>query len=133
MAKRFTIQVGATIATAELLEEQAPTVAAKFWQSLPLTSFAIHAKFAGGEIIVMVPFFADAENEVLQVGPGDIGYFPAMQTMCIFYGDVAPFGYVSVFARVVEGLPALRAAGEALLTAVSLPVALRPASAGGQG
>lgn len=122
MAKRFTIRVEQRTAVAELLEEQAPIIARRFWESLPLDSFSIHAKFAGGEMIVMVPFYADSENEVLEVQPGDIGYFPGMQTMCLFYGDVTPFGYVSVFARVVEGLPEMRAAGETLLEEVSLPV-----------
>lgn len=125
MSRRFAIDVNGHRAIAELLDE-APTVANKFWESLPLTSFAIHAKFAGGEIIVMLPFYADCEHEVLEVQKGDIGYFPDMQTLCLFYGDVTPFGYVSVFARVVEGLDEMVVAGRSLLEDVSATVRLAP-------
>jgi hypothetical protein len=137
VTKRFRIEVGGRTAVADLLEEQAPTVAGRFWDSLPLDSFAIHAKFAGGEMIVMVPFYADPEHEVLDVQAGDIGYFPDMQTICLFYGEVTPFGYVSVFARVVQDdLPSTNDAGRALLSEVSLPVRLTrlegDGAAGGQ-
>ena len=125
MSRRFTITVGTRHAVAELLDD-APTVAGKFWDALPLSSFAIHAKFAGGEMIVMLPFHADREHEVLDVRRGDIGYFPDMQTLCLFYGDVTPFGYVSVFARVVDGLDEMTAAGSDLLESVSVPVELSP-------
>ena len=121
MARRFTMKVGKRTAVAELLGD-APTVAGKFWDALPLSSFAIHAKFAGGEMIVMLPFYADPEHQVLDVRRGDIGYFPDMQTLCLFYGDVTPFGHVSVFARVVEGLDEMNAAGSGLLQDVSEPV-----------
>jgi hypothetical protein len=122
MNRQFAFQVGEQTVRAQLLDDQAPEVAERFWNSLPLESFAIHAKFAGGEMIVMVPFFHEPENEVLQVQPGDIGYFPDMQTICVFYDDVTPFGYVSVFARVSEGLSDLRTVARSLMESVSLPV-----------
>ncbi len=68
----------------------------------------MHAKFAGEELIVMVPFFSEPENEIFAVEPGDIGYYPGRQTICIFYGDTEPFGHVSVFAKVTEGLDVLQ-------------------------
>jgi hypothetical protein len=37
--------------------------------------------------------------------------------MCIFYGDTQPFGYVSVFARIVSRVEDLQAVGERLLSA----------------
>lgn len=116
------LKVGEQTAVAELLEDAAPRVAQTFWDSLPVDSFSIHAKFAGGEMIVMLPFYRDAENEVLEVQAGDVAYFPDMQTMCVFYDDVTPFGYVSVFARIVEGLPGLNRTARSLIEAVSLPV-----------
>jgi len=122
MSKRFALQVGSHTAIAELLEDAAPDVAKTFWDSLPLDSFSIHAKFAGSEMIVMLPFYRDAENEVLKVQAGDVAYFPDMQTMCVFYDDVTPFGYVSVFARIVDGLPGLNAVARTLIDTVSLPV-----------
>src|SRR5207244_4135728 len=87
-------------------------------------SFSCRGKFAGREMIVMVPFYAEPENEILNVQPGDIGYYPGRQTICIFYGDTTPFGYVSVFARIVERLDDLKASGDRLLRAGILPAQL---------
>ena len=124
MPKRFVINVGGTQAIAELLEQEAPTLSRRFWENLPVDSFGVHAKFAGQEMIVMLPFYSEAENEILNVKPGDIGYYPGRQTICIFYGDTTPFGYVSVFARIVERLDDLRATGDRLLRAGILPAKL---------
>lgn len=115
MTKRFIIQVGETQVVAELLEGVAPAISRSMWQQLPFESFTVHAKFAGRELIVMVPFYAEPENEILDVRPGDIGYYPGRQTICIFYGDTQPFGFVSVFARIVEGLDKLESAGDQVL------------------
>ena len=73
----------------------------------------------------MIPVLAPPENEILEVGPGDIGYYPGRQTICIFYGETAPFGRVSLFARVVEGLPRLRQVGRRILRQGPVPVARR--------
>jgi len=124
MPKRFIINVGGTRAVAELLERDAPVLSQCMWENLPVESFSVHAKFAGREMIVMVPFYAEAENEILNVQPGDIGYYPGRQTICIFYGDTTPFGHVSVFARIVERLDDLKATGDRLLRAGILPAKL---------
>ena len=115
MARRFKLKIGGRTVTAELLDDKAPNVCAAFADSLPCDSFSTHAKFAGEELIIMVPFYADAENEILNVKPGDIGFYPGRQTICIFYGDITPFGRVSLFAKVVDGLPACAAAGKKIL------------------
>ena len=75
-------------------------------------------------MIVMVPFYAEPENEILDVQPGDIGYYPGRQTICIFYGDTQPFGYVSVFARIVDRLDELQATGDRLLRMGIVPAKL---------
>lgn len=124
MPRRFVINVGGTQAVAELLEQDAPLLSQRMWENLPLDSFSVHAKFAGHELIVMVPFYAEPENEILNVQPGDIGYYPGRQTICIFYGDTTPFGHVSVFARIVERLDDLQATGDRLLRAGILPAKL---------
>ncbi len=124
MPRRFVINVGGTQAVAELLEQDAPLLSQRMWENLPLDSFSVHAKFAGRELIVMVPFYAEPENEILNVQPGDIGYYPGRQTICIFYGDTTPFGHVSVFARIVERLDDLQATGDRLLRAGILPAKL---------
>jgi hypothetical protein len=127
MPKRFAINIGGTRAIAELLEQEAPAISQRMWETLPLESFSVHAKFAGQEMIVMVPFYAEPENEILDVSPGDIGYYPGRQTICIFYGDTQPFGYVSVFARIVEQLDNLKATGDHLLQEGILPAKLERA------
>ena len=127
MARRFKMKIAGRTVTAELLDDKAPRVAAAFAAYLPCDSFSTHAKFAGDELIIMVPFHADAENEILNVKAGDIGYYPGRQTICIFYGDVMPFGRVSLFARVVDGLPACQAAGRKILKSGPIKAQLRPA------
>jgi len=124
MSKRFVINVGGTQAIAELLEREAPALSQRMWETLPIDGFSVHAKFAGREMIMMMPFYSEPENEILAVQPGDIGYYPGRQTICIFYGDTQPFGYVSVFARIVDRLDDLTAAGDRLLRAGILPAKL---------
>jgi hypothetical protein len=127
MPKRFGINIGGTRVIAELLEEEAPTISRLIEEHLPCDSFSVHAKFAGRELIVMLPFYAEPENEILDVKPGDIGFYPGRQTICIFYGDTTPFGYVSVFARIVENLDELQNVGNSLLDAGLLPAKLERA------
>ncbi len=124
MPKRFVINVAGTRVVAELLEREAPVLSQCMWENLPVESFSVHAKFAGREMIVMVPFYAEAENEILNVQPGDVAYYPGRQTICIFYGDTQPFGHVSVFARIVERLDDLKATGDRLIRAGILPANL---------
>ena len=125
MGSSFEILSGNERVVATLLEREAPNVTRAFTAHLPCESFSVHAKFAGDELIVMVPFFCEPENEIFNVQPGDIGYYPGRQTICIFYGDTEPFGEVSVFAKVTEGLDTLRAWGREILTSGSIPVQMR--------
>src|SRR5436309_7436530 len=108
---------------AELLDREAPGICRAFRACLPLETFVVHAKFAGDELIAMVPFFSDLENQVASVAPGDIGYYPTRQTLCLFYGETMPFASVSLFARVVsEDLPIAQAAGRDVLAAGMRPL-----------
>lgn len=115
MTRRVRLKIGGRMITAELLDAKAPNVTRAFADCLPCESFSTHAKFAGEELIIMVPIYCNGENEILNVKAGDIGFYPGRQTICIFYGAVTPFGKVSVFAKVVDGLPALRAVGSKIL------------------
>ena len=127
MARRFVLKAEGRTVVAELLEREAPNLSRCLWESLPVEGFSVHAKFAGRELIVMLPFFAEGENEILEVKPGDIGYYPGRQTMCIFYGETVPFGRVSLFGRVVENLEALREVGDEVLKRGLVPVRLERA------
>lgn len=125
MGRRFAIQVGEALAVAELLDNDAPNICRAFWDSLPVNGFTMNAKFAGQELIVMLPFFAEPENEILDVVAGDIGYYPGRQTACIFYGETMPFGKVSVYAKVVEGLDQLLRVSPEVVAKGSVPIGLR--------
>lgn len=126
MRRAFEIIVGNQRAVFDLLDSEAPGVCETFVRSLPIDSFCVHAKFAGDELIVMVPFFQDPENEIFWVKPGDCGYYPGRQTICLFYGPTEPFGQVSVFARCrEEHLPLLVGWGRDILRTGSLPVSVK--------
>jgi hypothetical protein len=111
----------------ELLADAAPGIAAVLRGALPIDSTMVHAKFAGEETIVMVPFFAEQENPKLDVVAGDLGYYPGRQTICLFYGKTAPFGEVSYFGRVSSNLDGLARCGKRLLETGHLPVRLEDA------
>ena len=115
MASGFIMEMMGKKIKAEYLSDKAPDICAAMDKSIPVDCQAIHAKFAGREIIIMVPFYAEPANEILDVKPGDIGYYPGRQTICVFYGDTMPFGKVSVFARVTQGLEDLTAIGDLIL------------------
>jgi hypothetical protein len=121
MGREFVIEVGGLQAVAELTDDAAPRLCEEFWSDLPVESFATHAKFAGEELIVMIPGLYESENEILEVIAGDIGYYPGRQTVCLFYGEITPFGKVSRFARVTENLAALAKGGETIRRVGSLP------------
>ena len=120
-----TVTIGGSAVRVVLLEDAAPRICSAFRASLPLDSFAVHAKFAGEELIAMLPFYEGPENEVPSVAPGDIGYYPARQTLCLFYGEIMPFASVSLFARVhPDDLGAAQEAGRAVLSCGPAPVSI---------
>ena len=108
----------------ELLADRAPRTCEALAALLPVDSHLVHAKFAGDEVYFMVPGAWLAENTVTQVAPGDVGYYPDRQTVCIFYGTIVPFGSVGLFARMVDGLEQLRAIGPDLWRRGAVPVRL---------
>jgi hypothetical protein len=112
------------IVEADLLEDDAPRICGYLRSILPMDGTMVHAKFAGEETIVMVPFFAEQENPKLNVVAGDIGYYPGRQTICLFYGETKPFGEVSYVARVRSNLDGLARCGRRLLEVGHLPVRL---------
>lgn len=117
------LSIGGYAVRATLLDVDAPRICSAFIDKLPLDSFAVHAKFAGEELIAMVPFYEEPENEVPSVSPGDIGYYPTRQTLCLFYGEIIPFAKVSLFGRVhPDDLDLAQAAGRAVLSNGPAPV-----------
>jgi hypothetical protein len=108
----------------DLLEEEAPRICTYLRSVLPMDGTMVHAKFAGEETIIMVPFFAEQENPKLDVAAGDVGYYPGRQTICLFYGQTKPFGEVSYFARVRTNLDGLARLGRRTLERGHLAVRL---------
>ncbi len=120
----FRIHCDGEVIEAELLEDRAPRICAYMRSVLPVEGTMVHAKFAGEEAIIMVPFFTEQENPKLAVEAGDIGYYPGRQTICLFYGETKPFGEVSYFARVRSNLEGLARVGRKSLREGHLPVRL---------
>ena len=125
--RSFRIICEGEVIEAELLEEDAPRICGYLRSILPMDGTMVHAKFAGEETIVMVPFFAEQENPKLDVVAGDIGYYPGRQTICLFYGQTKPFGEVSYFARVRANLEGLARVGRKTLEEGHVPVRLEAA------
>lgn len=123
----FEIEMAGETVRAALLTDEAPGTCAAFSRAMPVETFGVNAKFAGDETIAMLPFYAPpGENEVPSVDPGDIGYYPRSQTLCLFYGEIMPFAYINLFARVLpEDLDRAQAAGRRILEAGALPVSIR--------
>ncbi len=132
MARKVVLSIAGRRCVAALREEEAPETCRKIWEALPARSLASHAKFAGDEIIVMLPVMTAEENQLKDVGAGDVGYYPMQQTLCFFYGALQPFGYVNVVAKVVDGLDALRDAGALILEQGVQPAELARLEDGGR-
>jgi hypothetical protein len=108
---RIKIAIGDKTCTIDLLDKEAPQATAGLRKLLPLETVLGHAKFAGEELIFMVPEMFERENIVGSVSPGDVAYYPDRQTICIFYGGIVPFAKVALVGKVTQGLDVLRAVG----------------------
>jgi hypothetical protein len=121
MSRRIGIKIGEHKIVCDLLDEDAPRTCDKLWEVLPVKSVSTNAKFVGDELIVMVPFMADEENQLKDVGVGTVGYYPMQQTLCIFFGDLLPFGFCNIVAKVTEGLDGLKPVSEKIVRDGVLP------------
>jgi hypothetical protein len=97
-----------------MLDKDAPNTVRGISQMLPLDTVLGHAKFAGEELIFMVPGMFERENIVGSVASGDVAYYPDRQTLCIFYGEIVPFAKVGLVGKVSSGLDTLRKIGPSL-------------------
>ena len=105
MAK-IRIQVGDEEFDATLTEETAPETVRKILAALPIESMA---KTWGEEIYFEIPVTIGAENARETVSKGDLGYWPAGECFCIFFGktpmttsedDIKPASAVNVIGRI---------------------------------
>ncbi|MCL5959874.1 MAG: DUF3830 family protein [Chloroflexi bacterium] len=124
MARRLLVRMGQERGVIEMLEDKAPRTCEHVWRNLPISSFGIHAKFAGCELIIMVPYYLDTDENMNESVVGDVAYYPGRQTICMWYGPAAALGKAPTFGRIVEGIDALRGAAERILREGSLPASI---------
>jgi hypothetical protein len=106
MGKQAEISLGNRRATIEFLEAKAPQSVEKIWNLLPLEIPLHHAKFAGDELMFMIPLVMEAEQSKDRLESEDIVYYPIQQTLCLFFSErIQPFGSGSInaVARIAQG------------------------------
>jgi hypothetical protein len=104
VVKEILIQIGEEECTVELLTEQAPRTCEIIEQALPITGLATHAKLVDREAFFPVPFYIDAEENSKVSEKGDLAFWNARQTLCIFYDDMTPLGATPTFGRITGNL-----------------------------
>lgn len=106
MNKKAELKVGNLKGVIEFFEDRAPVTTEKIWRLLPLEVPLCHAKFAGDELMFMVPGVIDAEYAKESIEVGDILYYPVQQTICMFYGEhIVPFGSgpYNAIGKIIDG------------------------------
>jgi hypothetical protein len=108
MRKEITILIGNEECTAELLMDQAPKTCRIIEDALPLAGVLSHAKLVDREVFFQVPFFIDEPENMKLSEKGDLAYWNARQTLCIFFDDMVPLGPVATFGRITGNLEGLQ-------------------------
>jgi hypothetical protein len=86
---------------ADVFEDKAPKIVAALEALGKFDSPLISAKICNEEIYYFTDAFLDEfENPQYDQEPGNIGFFPKRQCICIFYGDLDAVGYCNVFAKI---------------------------------
>jgi hypothetical protein len=80
---RLKIELKGAVFEATLTKDFSPKTVEKIVKSLPIES---EVMIWGDEVYFDVPVTMDEENARESVSKGDIGYWPAGGTLCIFYG-----------------------------------------------
>lgn len=104
--KQLKITIGGQVVRAKLMVETTPNFIKLLEQYVPFEGKLNHAKVCDNEVFIQAPFFKDEKENPIMPVPGDIGYFPVRQTVCIWYGPMKPLGPSTVFAKIFpEDLP----------------------------
>jgi hypothetical protein len=104
VGQEIKILIGGEECTAELLTEQAPRICEAIESALPLTGVLSHAKLVEREVFFPVPFFIDELENMKLSEKGDLAFWKARQTVCIFYDDMVPLGATPTFGRITGNL-----------------------------
>jgi len=110
MAKKMRIKSGSVEVTAELNDSK---TAEAIWKALPLKS---RANRWGDEIYFSIPVSLGADNATENVKVSDLGYWPAGNGFCIFFGptpisegkEPRPASPCNLFGKVVGDATVLR-------------------------
>ena len=100
------IRSGKQKAVIELFEDHAPRTTQKILGLLPITVPLCHAKFAGDELMFMIPAVIEPEFFKPTIESGDVLYYPIQQTICLFFSDhIVPFGQgpFNAVGKITEG------------------------------
>ena len=108
MRKEITILIGHEECPAELLTDLAPKTCRIIEDALPLSGMLSHAKLVDREVFFQVPFFIDETENMKLSERGDLAYWNARQTLCIFFDDMVPLGPVTTFGRITGNLEELQ-------------------------
>jgi hypothetical protein len=105
---KLKIELDGEVFEATLTKEFSPQTMEKIVESLPIES---EVMTWGDEVYFDVPVAMDEENARESVSKGDIGYWPAGMTLCIFYGktpisaseeNIKPASAVNVVGKIDE-------------------------------
>jgi hypothetical protein len=104
VSKEIIMLIGDQECTVELLTQQAPRTCEIIEKALPISGMATHAKLVDREVFFPIPFFIDEQENPRVSEKGDIAFWNARQTICIFYDDMTPLGATPTFARITGNL-----------------------------
>jgi hypothetical protein len=110
MGRRIRIRVSPVEVAAELNDTR---TAQAIWEALPIKGWV---NLWGEEIYFSIPLSLELEDGQELVGIGDLGYWPAGNAFCIFFGptpvsqgdEIRPASPVTVFGRVIGDSGLLR-------------------------
>ena len=100
------LRSGKQKAVIELFEDSAPRTVQKVSRLLPIAVPLCHAKFAGDELMFMIPAVIEPEFFKPSIEAGDVLYYPIQQTICLFFSDhIVPFGQgpFNTIGKITEG------------------------------
>lgn len=111
MGDKILFEIGSEKAVAELLRDRAPKLCKAIWDRLPIETTCHPAKVCNHELMIAVPFLVECEHHVMDIEPGDVGWWDERASINIWFdepGPLGPLGPTTKFARIVRGLEAMR-------------------------
>lgn len=88
--KKINLRLNGKTAYFELFEKEAPITCARLLEILPQKIDIHYAKFAGQEILGVVPMMAPIEGgkNLTEIEQGCVAFFPDRAFFCIYYGEL---------------------------------------------